>query len=71
MRRFFKRTGLKNICIAGGVAQNSVANGKILEKTTFENLYIPPAGHDAGSSWNPCPCAAKQLRQRFFLGLAE
>lgn len=45
-----KRTGLKNICLAGGVAQNSVANGKILEKTAFENLYIPSAGHDAGIS---------------------
>jgi len=45
-----KRTGLKNICIAGGVAQNSVANGKILENTTFEKLYIPPAGHDAGTA---------------------
>ncbi len=45
-----KRTGLKNICIAGGVAQNSVANGKIIEKTGFENLYIPSAGHDAGIS---------------------
>jgi carbamoyltransferase len=45
-----KRTGLKNICIAGGVAQNSVANGKILEFSTFENLYIPSAGHDAGIS---------------------
>ena len=45
-----KRTGLKNICIAGGVAQNSVANGKILGNTTFENLYIPPAGHDAGTA---------------------
>jgi len=45
-----KRTGLKNICIAGGVAQNSVANGKIIEKTEFENLYIPSAGHDAGIS---------------------
>jgi carbamoyltransferase len=44
------RTGLKNICLAGGVAQNSVANGKILEKTKFENLYIPSAGHDAGIS---------------------
>src|SRR6185369_12726094 len=32
-----KRTGLKNICIAGGVAQNSVANGKIIELTGFEN----------------------------------
>lgn len=45
-----KRTGLKNICIAGGVAQNSVANGKIIGLTGFEKLYIPPAGHDAGLS---------------------
>jgi carbamoyltransferase len=45
-----KRTGLKNVCIAGGVAQNSVANGKVIEKTNFENLYIPSAGHDAGIS---------------------
>ncbi len=44
------RTGSKNICIAGGVAQNSVANGKVLENTAFENLYIPSAGHDAGIS---------------------
>jgi carbamoyltransferase len=43
-----KRTGLKNLCIAGGVAQNSVANGKILNNSDFENLYIPSAGHDAG-----------------------
>ena len=45
-----KRTGSKNICIAGGVAQNSVANGKIIANTDFENLYIPSAGHDAGIS---------------------
>ncbi len=43
-----KRTGLKNLCIAGGVAQNSVANGKILLNCGFEHLYIPSAGHDAG-----------------------
>lgn len=45
-----KRTGLKNICIAGGVAQNSVANGKITRNTPFANVYIPSAGHDAGIS---------------------
>ena len=45
-----KKTNQKNICIAGGVAQNSVANGKILERTSFENIYIPSAGHDAGTS---------------------
>jgi carbamoyltransferase len=45
-----KRTGLENICIAGGVAQNSVANGKIISNTSFKNVYIPSAGHDAGIS---------------------
>ena len=45
-----KKTGCENICITGGVAQNSVANGKILENTNFKNIYIPSAGHDAGTS---------------------
>jgi len=45
-----KRTGLKNVCIAGGVAQNSVANGKLTRNTPFTNVYIPSAGHDAGIS---------------------
>jgi carbamoyltransferase len=45
-----KRTGLKNVCVAGGVAQNSVANGKFIGRTGFEQLYIPSAGHDAGLS---------------------
>ncbi len=44
-----KKTGIKNICITGGVAQNSVANGKIKLNTPFENIYIPSAGHDAGT----------------------
>jgi carbamoyltransferase len=45
-----KKTGLQNVCIAGGVAQNSVANGKLTRKTPFTNVYIPSAGHDAGIS---------------------
>ena len=45
-----KRCGTDNLCIAGGVAQNSVANGKVLKNTPFKNVYIPPAGHDAGTS---------------------
>ncbi|HLY70255.1 MAG TPA: carbamoyltransferase C-terminal domain-containing protein [Puia sp.] len=43
-----KKTGLTNLCVAGGVAQNSVANGKITRNTSFKNIYIPSAGHDAG-----------------------
>lgn len=46
----YQKTGLKNLCITGGVAQNSVANGKILANTSFEHLFVPPAGHDAGTS---------------------
>ena len=45
-----KKTGLENICIAGGVAQNSVANGKLTRNTPFKQVYIPSAGHDAGIS---------------------
>jgi carbamoyltransferase len=44
-----KKTGLDNLCLAGGVGQNSVANGKILARTPFKNIYIPPAAHDAGT----------------------
>jgi len=45
-----KMTGLENVCIAGGVAQNSVANGKLTRNTPFKQVYIPSAGHDAGIS---------------------
>ena len=45
-----RKTGQKNLCLAGGVAQNSVANGKLLANTSFEKLFVPPAGHDAGTS---------------------
>jgi carbamoyltransferase len=45
-----QKTGLDSLCLAGGVGQNSVANGKILDRTPFKKLYIPPAAHDAGTS---------------------
>jgi carbamoyltransferase len=41
---------LKKICLAGGVALNCAANGKIFAKTPFEDVYIQPAAHDAGTS---------------------
>jgi carbamoyltransferase len=50
LQHLHQSTGLKNVCIAGGVAQNSVANGKISRNTGFSNIYIPSAGHDAGIS---------------------
>jgi len=50
LNHLHKRTGLDAVCIAGGVAQNSVANGKITRNTPFKKVYIPSAGHDAGIS---------------------
>jgi len=41
---------LKNLCLAGGVALNCVANGKILEKKIFDKIWIQPAAGDAGGS---------------------
>ncbi|MFN8522502.1 MAG: carbamoyltransferase N-terminal domain-containing protein [Chloroflexota bacterium] len=45
-----RRTGSKRLCMAGGVAYNSVANGRILRETDFEELYIQPAAGDAGGA---------------------
>ncbi len=45
-----ERTGSKNLCMAGGVALNSVANGRILRESAFENVYIQPAAGDAGGA---------------------
>ncbi|MCS6928534.1 MAG: carbamoyltransferase [Saprospiraceae bacterium] len=50
VRHLHHQTGLKAICIAGGVAQNSVAMGKLRIHTPFCQVYLPPAGHDAGTS---------------------
>src|ERR1039458_4555041 len=45
-----RRTGLKKVCLAGGVALNCVANGMIFEKTNFRDVYVQPAAHDAGTA---------------------
>lgn len=45
-----KQTGQKSLCLAGGVALNCAANGKLFEKTAFQDVYIQPASHDAGTS---------------------
>lgn len=46
----YKKFALENICLAGGVALNCVANSKILEETPFENMFIQPAAGDAGGA---------------------
>ena len=45
-----KETKIKNLCLAGGVALNCVANGKIVKNNIFENVWIQPASGDAGGS---------------------
>ncbi len=44
----YNQTGLDTLCMAGGVALNSVANGRILRETPFKNLFIQPAAGDSG-----------------------
>ena len=50
LRKLGERTGLKAVCLAGGVAFNCVANGKIFEATPFELVYVQPAAGDGGLS---------------------
>jgi carbamoyltransferase len=64
LENLHKRTGLPDVCIAGGVAQNSVANGKILSNTSFKNVYIPSAGHDAGISMGAALYVQHQLMKQ-------
>jgi carbamoyltransferase len=45
-----RQTGMKNLVLAGGVALNCVANGRILRESPFENIWIQPAAGDAGGA---------------------
>ena len=49
-RTIARETGTKNLCLAGGVALNCVANGKILRDGRFEHIWIQPAAGDAGGA---------------------
>jgi carbamoyltransferase len=74
-RHLHARTGMKNLCLAGGVALNCVGNGRILREGPFEQLWIQPAAGDAGGAlgtalfiWHqllgnprtPCPSDSQQ-----------
>jgi carbamoyltransferase len=50
LRKLAKETGMKSVCLAGGVAFNCVANGKIFDSTGFEEVYVHPAAGDGGLS---------------------
>ncbi|MCK5064778.1 MAG: hypothetical protein KAQ97_05815, partial [Candidatus Fermentibacteraceae bacterium] len=49
-RHVRKKTGQRNLCLAGGVALNCVANGKILREGIFDDIWIQPAAGDAGGA---------------------
>lgn len=49
-REVHRQTGLSRLCLAGGVALNAVANGRILRETPFEELYIQPSAGDGGGA---------------------
>ena len=55
-RSIYRETGQKNLCLAGGVALNCVANGKILRDGKFKNIWIQPAAGDAGGSLGAALC---------------
>lgn len=50
LENLYKQTKCDALCFAGGTAQNSLANGKIAGNSPFKNIYIPPAGYDAGTA---------------------
>jgi carbamoyltransferase len=54
LRRLHERTKLDRLCLAGGVAFNSVMNGKILLNTPFKDIYIQAAAGDAGTALGAC-----------------
>ncbi len=56
-RSLAEETGIKNLCLAGGVALNCVANSKILRDGAFKNVWIQPAAGDAGGALGAALCA--------------
>ena len=57
-------TGAKNICLAGGVALNCVANGKLLRDGRFERIWIQPAAGDAGGALGAALCGYHMFADR-------
>lgn len=61
LEALYRRTGQKNLCLAGGIAFNCVANGKIFDRTPFERVYVQPAAGDAGLSLGAAYFVAHQI----------
>ncbi|MCF7732616.1 MAG: carbamoyltransferase [Akkermansiaceae bacterium] len=63
-RQVHRETGMKNLVMAGGVALNCVANGRLLREGPFENLWIQPAAGDAGGALGAALFVWHQLLER-------
>jgi carbamoyltransferase len=63
-RSLHRQTGFRNLCLAGGVALNCVANGKILQDRKFERIWIQPAAGDAGGALGAALSAYYQFRNQ-------
>jgi carbamoyltransferase len=63
-RSLAKKTGAENLCLAGGVALNCVANGKVLLDGAFENIWIQPAAGDAGGAVGAALAATHMFRDQ-------
>ena len=61
-RSLAKETGTRNLCLAGGVALNCVANGKVLRDGKFDNIWIQPAAGDAGGAVGAALAAYHQFK---------
>jgi carbamoyltransferase len=61
VRYLHRRTGLPDLCMAGGVALNVVANGRILREGPFERLFVQPAAGDSGTCLGAAALAHAQL----------
>jgi carbamoyltransferase len=57
-----RETGERNLCLAGGVALNCVANGKLLKEGIFEKIWVQPAAGDAGGALGAALCAWHQYQ---------
>lgn len=60
LKHFARTTGLRSLCLAGGVAHNCSMNGKILRSELFDRVFVQPASHDAGGALGAALSVAAQ-----------
>lgn len=65
------QTGLRNLCLAGGVSQNTSLNGKLLMSGLFTGVYVHPAPHDAGAAMGAALLAGQRAGDRQVAPLSD